>query len=475
MPVSADAYISPGDMALRHDIQVLADSGYISGPIMTWPLAWGAVVEGLESADLSNAPNYVIDSAARVLARSRWHTRSNEWQFRAEASVSENPIRIRSFANTPREEVQATVGASLTNDWIAVDLRASVVESPLDGDEVRADGSMIGVMLGNWSVSANTLDKHWGPGWDGSLILSGNARPMPSLTIDRVYTDAFESRWLSWLGPWDLTVTFGQLEKERTVPDAQFFGMRFGFRPIPSLELGVSRSALWCGEDRPCGLDTFADLFLGNDNVGDSGISTGNEPGNQLGGFDFRWSTALFNRPVAIYGQFIGEDEAGGFPSRFLGQGGVEVVSYWADRWSVRAFGEIAATTCQFHESSELFNCAYNHGIYQTGYRYKGSVIGHGVDNDARVASLGLILVDSDNMQWRGILRYGELNRGGAPDPNNTLTATPADLSSIDIAHSRALKYGVIEVGVGYQQFDQTVDDSSSSDGRIYLNWRSSY
>ena len=126
------------------------------------------------------------------------------------------------------------------------------VDSDQDDKEFRADESMVGVVLGNWSVAASTQQRWWGPGWDGSLILGNNARPIPSLGIDRVFTDAFETKWLSWLGPWDLNVMFGELESERAVPNARFFGMRFNFRPIPSLEIGISRSAQWCGEGRPC-------------------------------------------------------------------------------------------------------------------------------------------------------------------------------------------------------------------------------
>ena len=96
---------------------------------------------------------------------------------------------------------------------------------------------------GNVTIAASTMDRWWGPGWDGSLILSNNARPMPALTIGRNRTHAFETKWLSWLGPWDLEVMFGQMEEDRVIPNTKFFGMRFTFRPFKSLEIGLSRSA----------------------------------------------------------------------------------------------------------------------------------------------------------------------------------------------------------------------------------------
>ena len=37
----------PGDIGLRHDIQVLADYGAISGPVTAWPISWDAIAADL--------------------------------------------------------------------------------------------------------------------------------------------------------------------------------------------------------------------------------------------------------------------------------------------------------------------------------------------------------------------------------------------------------------------------------------------
>jgi hypothetical protein len=467
--------ISSGDLALRHDIQRLADYGVISGTTSTWPLAWGPILEDIEKANATELPVAIAESLLRVKQRAGWEARLNELHFNTKVGIADNASRIRSFQNTPRGRGEVSAGLSWIDEWFSADLNIQFVDSSQDEDEIRADESMIGVVAGNWSIAASTQQRWWGPGWDGSIILSNNARPIPSLKIDRVFTDAYESKWLSWIGPWDLSVMFGQLEKERHVPDTRFFGMRFNFRPIPSLEIGLSRTAQWCGEGRPCDSGTFGDLLLGRDNRGDDDVDASNEPGNQLAGIDFRWAPTLFGSPVALYGQFIGEDEAGGFPSRYLGQLGVEWSGYIFDRWSSRIFAEYSGTSCQFHESSKRYNCGYNHSIYETGYRYKERGIGHGADNDAELFSAGLLLVDADDTQWRALLRFGELNAGGTPDIRNTLTPTPQDIASIDVSHSRAFSYGVIDIGVGYESIDDLASDSSTSDGRLYLQWRSSY
>jgi hypothetical protein len=280
---------------------------------------------------------------------------------------------------------------------------------------------------------------------------------------------------LSWLGPWDLAVHFGRFESDRHVPDARFLGMRFNFRPLPSLEIGLSRAAQWCGDGRPCGFDTFADLLLGRDNVGDDDIDRSNEPGNQLAGFDLRWAARLFERPFAVYGQLIGEDEAGGFPSRYLGEFGIETSGMLGTRWSYRWFGEVTATSCKFHSSTEIFNCAYNHSIYQTGYRYRSRAVGHASDNDSRILSTGLILSDERETQWYALVRYGALNRGGAPDSRNSLTPTRQDVVSLDLTHARVFTYGHIEIGLGIERTDDELSGTVEIDGRAFLQWRSSH
>ena len=472
---AAGPYAAAGDLALRHDIQLLADNGVLRGPVTTWPIAWGPVLDDLRDTDIARLSPRVQASFDRVLSRASWEARSRQLTVSAKAGVADNRSRIRSYQNTPRGKLEVGAGVAWLGEWANVELNIQGADDQFDDHDVRADDSMLGVVVGNWSVSVSTQQRWWGPGWDGSLILSNNARPIPSLVVDRLFTDAFETRWLRWIGPWDLNLMFGQLEERRAVADARFFGVRFNFRPLESLEIGLSRSAQWCGEGRPCDLSTLGDLLIGRDNLGDDSVNTDNEPGNQLAGVDFRWTPTIVARRIAFYGQFVGEDEAGGFPSRWIGQLGGEWSGQLMQRWSTRLFAEFAGTSCQFYESSELFNCAYNHSIYQTGYRFRSRAIGHGVDNDARIASVGLIAVNDEETQWRALLRFAKLNRGGVPDSRNSLSPTPQDLWSVDLAHSRVIPVGVAEIGVGYQSVDDAMTGTTNSDARVYLQWRSSY
>ena len=461
-------------MALRHDVQILADYGAIRGPVTTWPLAWDDVLDDLERVRQGDVvlPNRVMPTFERVYGRAARAARRQEAGFRAGLAIAEKPMMIRSFAGTPREQGEANLGLSWFGERLIVELNASYVDNPSDGRNFRGDGSQLGIAVGNWSIAASTLDRWWGPGWDGSLILSSNARPIPSLEIGRKRTRAFETKWLSWIGPWDLQVLFGQLESERVVPDAHFFGMRFNFRPVPSVEIGLSRTAQWCGEGRPCGWDTFWDLFMGRDNRGDAGVTPENEPGNQMAGFDVRWTNRWFGAPLTFYLQGIGEDEAGGFPSRYLAQFGLEGSGITRGRTSYRWFAEVAGTSCDFVKE-DIFNCGYRNTIYQSGYTYKQRVIGHGLDNDALVYSAGVVVVTDGGHAWHLLSRYGDVNRGGAADGQHALSAVPAELASLDMTYELATRVGLFEVGLGYESLDAPLAGTSEGGARGFLRWRS--
>ena len=102
--------------------------------------------------------------------------------------------------------------------------------------------------------------------------------------------------------------------------------------------------------------------------------------------------------------RLIGEDEAGGFPSRYMVQFGIETSGFFRNRWSYRWYAELAGTSCDYI-SDDRWNCAYNHGIYKTGYRYRGRVVGHAAENDSQVVSTGLVLVSELDKQWEALLQ----------------------------------------------------------------------
>jgi hypothetical protein len=168
----------------------------------------------------------------------------------------------------------------------------------------------------------------------------------------------------------------------------------------------------------------------------------------------------------------IGEDEAGGFPSRYLAQFGVENIGITRKYTSYRWFAEVAGTSADVLKSTVLYNGAYRNGIYKSGYTYEGRIIGHGLDNDALVYSAGLIVVNTEGDSWQLLGRIGELNRVG-PDPIHSVAILPQDLASIEIQHGRDTKFGRFDLGLGYEQREELASGDDSSEVRAFVRWTS--
>jgi hypothetical protein len=467
-PALAGPWAAPGDIGLRHDLQLLSDHGLLGAPLTTWPLSWSDISASLKTGDAeSPLPPHIEKALQRIQARAS-KAADGRLQTRVAFGGNSHPELMRSFADKPRSEAEISVGAEGGNDRVAYQLKATAAANPEDGRAARLDGSHASVLLGNWTVSAAMVDRWWGPGWDGSLLLSSNARPVPSLVLQRKRSTPYETPLLRWLGPWQFTTFMGQLESGRVVPDPLLFGIRFNFRPAEGLEIGLSRTAQWCGEGRPCDLGTFGDLLTGNDNVDDQ-LAKADEPGNQLGGIDIRWAGNLFNQPGAVYAQLIGEDEAGGLPSRHFGLAGIETWGAWNTDASWRAYLEIADTTAGLLSDRTFYNTAYNHGIYQSGYRYRDKSLGHGADNDSRIVTLGLLLSDRREHGWQLTGRRAELNRddGG----RNPFSPRHRQYSALELRHQRPFYAGLITVDVGVHHSRLVAEDSSETDPSLALMW----
>jgi hypothetical protein len=461
----ADPWVAPGDARLRHDLQLLADAGVVKAPLTSWPVSWGEVMRDVSAIGLGDGLKpHIALALERVRAVSRAETRMADWRWHARAAGSAHPTALRRFSSVPREEGELECGVQYLGDRFAVRLQATLVADPDDDKDVRFDGSYVATVFGNWTLSAGLVDRWWGPGWEGSLIYGTNQRPIPAITLERNYSDPFETKWLAWIGQWRLTWNMGQLEGERQdYPDTRFFAMRVTWKPHDRLEVGLSRSAQWCGEGRPCGFGTFWDLFWGNDN--DQPLDE--QPGNQMGGFDARWSLPWI--PVALYGQAIGEDEAGFLPSKYLGLVGAETWGGWGDR-SWRAHVEYADTTCAFYESEPQYGCAYLNAIYTDGYQYRGRSIAHSADGDSKQVSVGAMLVNADGSSWEFAAQDGKINRVGA-NPVHSVSTVPLKLRSVDLYHRRALGGGDLRAGLGYQQRESAAAGERSSDLRAFVDW----
>jgi hypothetical protein len=373
--------------------------------------------------------------------------------------------RLRDFAAPLRETGELGLtwssAASPGGRW-ASELSVAVVADAADGQDLRLDNSHVTVQLGNWLLGANTLDRYWGPGRDSSLILSNNARPIPALVLERATATPFESRWLSWLGPWRFTALLGRMESERQdVDEPMFLGIRASIQPKPWLEVGAQRTAQFCGRGRPCSARTLVDLLLGNDNRSIDATEE-SEPGNQMAGIDVRIRSPWRAVPVAVYGQMIGEDESSYWPVKLLSQFGIETWHSKQPGASWRGYLEYSDTTCSSNRTTPRFGCAYRQGIFNAeGYRFRGKVIGHTADGDSEMWAAGLSLRDPRQDLWSLQLRSGDINRA-LVQPFHSVSVQPADYESASLRWQGERRLGRVQVQLGKERLEPAATAADS-------------
>ncbi len=442
--LNAEPWIDTSDIFLRANLQLLADKGVITTPVTTFPLMWHDIAKDLNQSYLSD-----LDQAGQqALLYVRHQLRlAKHGQKTLSINLANKDKRFTSFGEDFRARNNAQVSTSYIGDNIAAKISTTYNQS-VDDDNVRFDGSYGAFFLGNWVFSAGMQDRWWGPAWDTSLSITNNARPMPALALSRKSAVPVTIPWTEIDIPWTVTTFMGKMDDKRVIKNALLWGFRLNFKPAKNWEVGVTRLAQWGGKNRPGNFSTFVDVLKGLDNCGGNGPSVeecaaGKEPGNQLAGYDIRWSTSLFNHPIAISATMIAEDgdRKGGLSvfgeERY--QATIETrISAFNYNWKLYLEGTDTYALCKDGHNgdgtSTIGDCYYEHHIYQTGMRYHQRTVGSLYDNDASTLVLGAISQSASNTQFEFKARWLRLNKDNhdkAPDNpliGNPLTSEPEDM-----------------------------------------------
>lgn len=447
---------------------LLVDEGVISLPVNQWPMVRKDVEEALRQVEGGSFHDNALRQAlARVRAAATVNGDAATWRLLDVSVTAGEPGLLRHEGTLGRENGELTVRGSASTERYSITLSATGVLDPQDGKEVRFDGTEFSLQLGNWIISANQMERWWGPGRDGSLILSTNARPMPALSLDRVRSQPSSLPVLRWLGPWRFSGFVGVMEKERTdVDHPLFMGMRLVFKPVPILEFGMSRTAQFCGEGRRCDLKTIGRMLIGDDNRGIRGLPDDPraEPGNQMAGFDVRIVSPFKALPFAIYGQEIGEDgSSSGIPERYIALFGGEGWFMLRTGSVLRAHLEYANTKVKWYNSGIEYDIAYQQGIFREGYRYWGRNIGHTTDGDSESVSAMLSVTTGEGDRWAVLVRRGRLDRCCVPSANNLITNGPSRYKSAEISWEGDVRHFRVGAQVGYE--NQTPDTAGDARG----------
>jgi hypothetical protein len=417
----AAPWVEPDNLALRNDIQLLADSGIITAPVTTYPLMWNAIKKDVMSANIASLNDAQVQALNHIRFNFRYAA-DNQNITKKSIYLSNNANRFTSYGNDHSDEGNI----KLSNEFfignlagkLQINYRIGLDDTPdlNQASDTNLDGSYLAYKLGNWVLSAGAIERWWGPGMDTNLIMTTNARPLRALTITRDNSIAFKTPWLSWIGPWTLTAQMAQLEEDRAISDTLMWSTRATIRPFRGLELGAAWSFQWAGEGQSGSMKDFVKILIGgqecvNDQADcDSSLNT--YQGNHLAGYDIRWSDTLLDLPYALYFQTIGED---GSPS-------AGIITDKADQYGIETrftlFGQRVLANVEYTNTqvacggtgTTVLNCFYEHHTYQSGYRYYQRTIGSTYDNDAQTLVATFLIQTTAGNSWQLKFRKAQLN-----------------------------------------------------------------
>lgn len=466
----AAPWIAAGDLRMRHSLQSLSDQRALHAPTTTWPIMWSGVTSGLEAGDQSAVLTDSLDMAYVQFERGK--QAKSGLQGEIQISGTSEATMFRSFASAPREESTGSIKLELVGDRFAVALNGHYATNPTDDEKERYDGSYLAFNAGNWVLGGGAIDRWWGPGWQSSLILSTNARPIPAVWINRKSTSAPAWRWLSWVGPWQLTMLAGQLEEERVIPDAKLLGARLTVVPIRGLELGFVRAIQWGGKGQSETSRTFLKALAGDSN------EPGEKIGNELAGIDFRYGAAIGEATLGFYGQIIGEDEAGYAPTKRVGLIGFDAGTHLgqgSQRWFLEAANTIAR---DFYDDPE-FQVAYNHSSYRSGYNYRGRNIGPSFAADARALTLGVMQFFANGHNLSLMLTDATLSVDGNsraaqvdPDIRYFIPDARQPLIHASLRYELSVLGGWLTVQAEYADQPVVLDGEEADDWQLLGSWK---
>lgn len=384
------------DMRLRSELDWLQVQGVIQISTSTWPLTANEINRVLETANIRTPEQQKIVQSIRYSLDKQPKSLVNT-TISAYGQTDRKQLP-QSFADDKLASFEASAKAGISEDNWEFYLQAHIKDDDIDDDDYSFEGSYVAGKHANQWLIAGQIPTWWGPGHDGSLIRSDATKPVAGLTLQRDTQAAPNSPYLSWIGPWQYQVFAGQLDDYKAVPDTKLIGMRLTASPTSWLELGASRTFMWGGEGKSQSFSSFIDALTGTkDNVDnkDDDIS------DQLAGFDARVNLAPLintNLPVGIYGQYVGEDEAGYLPAKNMYLAGID----YASSINTSNMGlmpyQLYAEWTDTRSSGDVKGISYNHYVYTDGNYQYGYPLGYALGGDTEsIAIGGKLWVDNQN------------------------------------------------------------------------------
>lgn len=332
----------------------------------------------------------------------------------------------------------------------------------IDNKQFTLDQSRIEYVNQNIKTGIGKINRNWSFSPNTSLILSKNARSSNSIYFDIHNNYGSKNLLFSWVGPWSLE-TFNSILSNPDAPkNSMLLGLRLITEPVDNLQIEFVKTAQWGGAGYSTNISSISAAMFGNTNEHKYAHI------NQVAGFGLSYKTELFNTPLKIYGQFVGEDEAGSLPSCYMYMFGNEL-DFKSMNYPTKIGYEIVDTRIGFTKNMNCGpNTAYNNSVYK--YTNYGTSIGAPIDTEGKLIDIWGTTAVSKNTNINYSIKNVLIND---TDWNNHRLSSNRQKGWVSfIGASWLLNSLKLESGISFQSF--SLDKINSPKG-INLNFHSKY
>lgn len=470
-----------GDRQLRTDVETLKAGKYIRGPVESWPLPWSQIIDGVEKAEAANAPPFIAAAAARLRALSGIAEQSTVYEV--DVAGTNRPALIRDFAFEARNK--ADVAIRVSNSLGALYLNYGVgYRYHQQGPDYHFEPSDFALKLSNWAIYGGFTQKWWGPGNDGALTISTDARPFPKVGVIRLYPYKPKPAFLRWIGPWRFEFFGGVLAETR--PDSKNpieFGQRFSFEPAPGLEISAQRTLLICGETgtAPVPPPIAAEVGGGVCGAGPVGRALfpffgGIQPGDSLAGLSVSYTRLIGVAAVKIYYEADGEDKKGVLQFDQDGQiGGASVtIPIGEDGGSLQVYSEYTDTLARRLIPFKSFpGSYYGNTFYYTGKTYRGLPLGDSIGGDSDLFTASASYTTSRNLRLYGSYRQTHINKTAVASASRS--ANPEFIHIGTLGTEVPTRFGDIRIEGRFMDNDVNTPGRSPQRAEGEISWRTRF
>ncbi|TCZ91407.1 MULTISPECIES: capsule assembly Wzi family protein [Gammaproteobacteria] len=294
---------------------MLADGGYIKGPVNSFPLGWASVARDIRLIKPSELSSAQYEAYLRVVSALEYNKGAGYTAVRIHGET--DYAEAVGYSDARYEQGQLSLIREVNRGGIVARVNTNLRFDPESSDDkLTMDGSYLGYVFGNWGVTVDQLPMWWGPGQDQALVFSSNARPIQAIRATRLDNAPIDLPVLRNLGWWHTTAFFGNSQETETLGRYSIAGIRISNSLFDGFEMGLGYTGQWggrTGRDESSS-DAFTDFLT---------FKSSSAVRNRFASIDFRWSPWGYG---GVYGEYVlsqkGRRDTGhliGFDFKFAG------------------------------------------------------------------------------------------------------------------------------------------------------------